>query len=88
MLPESFGGRIIYLLQQYGPSFLKGAGGEPAVKYRGIFINDEWPCMGNWTTRKFGGFNSKMYVHIYELLLRLKANFLWPAMWSSFVGLQ
>ena len=26
MLPESFGGRIIYLLQQYGPSFLKGAG--------------------------------------------------------------
>lgn len=57
--------------------------GEPAVKYRGIFINDEWPCMGNWTTRKFGGFNSKMYVHVYELLLRLKANFLWPAMWSA-----
>ena len=26
MLPESFGGRIIYLLQQYGPSFAKGAG--------------------------------------------------------------
>lgn len=57
--------------------------GEPAVEYRGIFINDEWPCMGNWTTEKFGGFNSKMYVHIYELLLRLKANFLWPAMWSA-----
>lgn len=57
--------------------------GEPAVKYRGIFINDEWPCMGNWTTRKFGGFNSKMYVHVYELLLRLKGNFLWPAMWNS-----
>lgn len=57
--------------------------GEPAVKYRGIFINDEWPCMGNWTTQKFGGFNSKMYVHVYELLLRLKANFLWPAMWNS-----
>ncbi len=57
--------------------------GEPAVKYRGIFINDEWPCMGNWTTEKFGGFNSKMYVHMYELLLRLKANFLWPAMWDA-----
>lgn len=57
--------------------------GEPAVKYRGIFINDEWPCMGGWTTEKFGGFNSKMYVHVYELLLRLKANFLWPAMWSA-----
>lgn len=57
--------------------------GEPKVKYRGIFINDEWPCMGRWTTEKFGGFNSKMYVHLYELLLRLKANFLWPAMWSA-----
>lgn len=57
--------------------------GEPAVKYRGIFINDEWPCMGGWTTEKFGGFNSRMYVHVYELLLRLKANFLWPAMWSA-----
>lgn len=57
--------------------------GEPAVKYRGIFINDEWPCMGGWTTEKFGGFNSKMYVHLYELLLRLKANFFWPAMWSA-----
>lgn len=57
--------------------------GEPAIQYRGIFINDEWPCMGGWTTEKFGGFNSKMYVHVYELLLRLKANFLWPAMWSA-----
>ncbi len=57
--------------------------GEPAVKYRGIFINDEWPAMGNWTTEKYGGFNSKMYVHVFELLLRLKANFLWPAMWNA-----
>lgn len=57
--------------------------GEPAVKYRGIFINDEWPCMGNWAQDKFGGFNSKMYAHVFELLLRLKGNFLWPAMWGS-----
>lgn len=57
--------------------------GEPSVKYRGIFINDEWPAMGNWATEKYGGFNSKMYVHVFELLLRLKANFLWPAMWNS-----
>lgn len=57
--------------------------GEPAVKYRGLFINDEWPCLGSWATAKFGGFNSKMYEHVYELLLRLKANFLWPAMWAS-----
>jgi len=57
--------------------------GEPAIKYRGIFINDEWPAMGGWTTEKFGGFNSKMYAHVFELILRLKGNFLWPAMWSA-----
>ena len=57
--------------------------GEPVVQYRGIFINDEWPCMGGWTTERYGGFNSKMYKRVYELLLRLKANFLWPAMWSA-----
>lgn len=55
----------------------------PKVKYRGIFINDEEPSFGQWTRAKFGGFNSKMYSHIFELLLRLKANYLWPAMWSS-----
>ena len=53
------------------------------MKYRGIFINDEWPSFGNWATEKFGGVNSKMYVHLFELLLRLKANYLWPAMWAS-----
>jgi hypothetical protein len=56
--------------------------GSPAVKYRGIFINDEDPAMGSWAREKFGGFNSKMYVHMFELLLRLKANYLWPAMWG------
>lgn len=57
--------------------------GEPKVEYRGIFINDEWPCFGNWCKEKFGGINSKAYVHIFELLLRLKGNFMWPAMWAS-----
>lgn len=57
--------------------------GEPAVEYRGIFINDEWPCFGNWTKEKFGGINSKMYEHLFELILRLKGNFFWPAMWAS-----
>ena len=57
--------------------------GEPAVKYRGIFINDEWPSFGGWASRHFGGINSKMYVKMFELLLRLKANYLWPAMWDS-----
>ncbi len=56
---------------------------EPSVKYRGFFINDEWPCYGNWTNDHFGGFNASMYDHVFELLLRLKGNYLWPAMWSS-----
>lgn len=56
---------------------------EPSVKYRGFFINDEWPCFGNWTMDHFGGFNAKMYDHIFDLLLRLKGNYLWPAMWAS-----
>ena len=55
----------------------------PKVKYRGIFINDEWPSFGTWCTNHFGGINSKAYAHIFELLLRLKANYFWPAMWDS-----
>ena len=57
--------------------------GEPKVAYRGIFINDEWPSFGNWCNEKFGGINSKVYKHVFELLLRLKANYMWPAMWGS-----
>jgi hypothetical protein len=53
----------------------------PAVKYRGIFINDESPAFRNWATEKFGGINHKVYEKICELLLRNKANFLWPSMW-------
>ncbi|ALS99904.1 glycosyl hydrolase 115 family protein [Lacimicrobium alkaliphilum] len=55
----------------------------PKVKYRGIFLNDEHPALSNWTAEKFGGYNSQFYVHVFELLLRLKANFLWPAMWNN-----
>lgn len=55
----------------------------PKVKYRGIFINDEWPSFGGWATAKFGGLNSKMHAHLFELLLRLKANYFWPAMWDT-----
>ena len=58
--------------------------GEPKVKYRGIFINDENPCMQKWARLKFGGMNSKMYSRVYELLLRMKANLLWPGMWGTF----
>lgn len=55
----------------------------PKVKYRGIFINDEWPSFGTWCNNQFGGVNSKIYSKMFELLLRLKANYLWPAMWDS-----
>ena len=56
---------------------------EPSVRFRGFFINDEWPAYGNFTTHNFGGFNAKMYELVFELLLRLKGNYLWPAMWSA-----
>lgn len=56
---------------------------EPSVKYRGFFINDEWPAFGNWCMEKFGGINAKAYRRIFELLLRLKGNYMWPAMWRS-----
>ena len=56
---------------------------EPSVRYRGFFINDEWPCFGNWVNDHFGGFNADAYRHVFEFLLRMKGNYLWPAMWSA-----
>ena len=56
---------------------------EPSIRYRGFFINDEWPAFANWCLKHFGGFNAKAYEHVFELLLRLKGNYLWPAMWSA-----
>ncbi len=55
----------------------------PAVKYRGIFLNDEAPALAGWAREKFGGFNHGFYTNVFELLLRLKANYLWPAMWDN-----
>lgn len=55
----------------------------PKVKYRGIFINDEAPALSNWSKEKFGGFNHTFYEKVFELMLRLKANYLWPAMWGN-----
>ncbi|MCJ8165326.1 glycosyl hydrolase 115 family protein [Pontibacter sp. E15-1] len=57
--------------------------GEPAVKYRGFFINDEAPALSGWSKEQFGGFNHKFYDKVFELLLRMKGNYLWPAMWGS-----
>ncbi|GAB3051337.1 glycosyl hydrolase 115 family protein [Stenotrophomonas tumulicola] len=53
----------------------------PKVKYRGFFINDEDPAFNTWARKRFGGINADMYAHVFELLLRLKGNYLWPAMW-------
>jgi hypothetical protein len=55
----------------------------PQVKYRGIFINDEAPALSGWSREKFGGFNSKFYEKVFELILRHKGNYLWPAMWGN-----
>jgi hypothetical protein len=65
--------------------------GTPAVKYRGIFINDENPALGTWAPAFFGpgkapgfegGFNAAFYAKVFEVMLRLKANYLWPAVWG------
>jgi hypothetical protein len=66
--------------------------GEPAVRYRGIFLNDENPDLTRWVREKYGsapGYSSaanyghEFYARIFELILRLKGNYLWPAMWSN-----
>lgn len=57
--------------------------GEPAVRYRGIFLNDEEPSLGGWARMTFGGFNHQFYEKVFELVLRLRGNFMWPAMWGS-----
>ena len=58
--------------------------GPPAVKYRGIFLNDEDWGLRPWAAKSLepetGNIGPKTYAKIFELLLRLKANFLWPAM--------
>lgn len=56
--------------------------GEPKVKYRGIFINDEAPALSGWAFEKYGGFNAKFYDKVFELILRMKGNYLWPSMWG------
>ena len=56
--------------------------GEPTVKYRGFFINDEAPALSGWVAKNYGLFNSQFYEKVFELLLRMKGNYLWPAMWG------
>ncbi|KAH9224014.1 hypothetical protein DL95DRAFT_517290 [Leptodontidium sp. 2 PMI_412] len=58
--------------------------GEPSVRFRGIFINDEAPALTGWVRENFGKYGVEFYKKVFELLLRLKANFLWPAMWPGY----
>ena len=54
----------------------------PQVRYRGIFLNDEDPALGGWMKATYGGPNHQFYERVFELVLRLKGNYLWPAMWG------
>jgi hypothetical protein len=56
---------------------------KPTVQYRGLFLNDEAPVLTNWAKERFGGFNHEFYEKLFELMLRMRANYLWPAMWYS-----
>ncbi|WP_165186417.1 glycosyl hydrolase 115 family protein [Caulobacter soli] len=56
---------------------------KPTVKYRGLFLNDEDPALSGWAKARFGGVNHDFYAKVFELTLRLKGNFLWPAMWGK-----
>lgn len=58
--------------------------GEPAVRWRGLFLNDEMPCLSSWVEHTFGTKygDHRFYEKVYELILRLKGNMLWPAMWG------
>lgn len=55
----------------------------PSVNYRGFFLNDENPSLNGFADSHFGGLNYMFYSHVCELMLRLKGNYLWPAMWSN-----
>jgi len=58
--------------------------GEPSVKYRGIFINDEDFALFPWASKgidkQYNNIGPNTYARVMELLLRLRANTLWPAM--------
>ena len=58
--------------------------GEPAVEFRGLFLNDEAPCLTSWVKNTFGTNygDHRFYEKVFELILRLKGNYLWPAMWG------
>jgi len=46
-------------------------------------LNDEAPSLTGWVNEKFGTYNHQFYEKVFELLQRLKAKYLWPAMWEQ-----
>jgi hypothetical protein len=66
--------------------------GPPSVKYRGIFLNDEAPDLTDWVKGQFGtvpghpgvaNYGRGFYTNLFELMLRIRADYLWPAMWNN-----
>jgi hypothetical protein len=61
----------------------------PSVKYRGFFINDEAPNLTGWANKIYpqspygAPFGAEFYMHVFELILRSRGNYLWPAMWNG-----
>ena len=74
------------VVKKQNVSLAKGTytAGEPAVRYRGIFLNDEAPCLTTWVENTYGTKygDHRFYARVFELILRLRGNFLWPAMWG------
>ena len=74
-------------VEQHARAYIKNGvftDGEPAVEFRGLFLNDEAPCLTSWVKNTWGtGYGDhRFYERVFELILRLKGNFLWPAMWG------
>ncbi len=74
-------------VQSHARAFVKRGvytDGEPAVEFRGIFLNDEAPCLTSWVKNTWGTDygDHRFYEKVFELILRLKGNMMWPAMWG------
>ncbi len=67
--------------QLFAPAGLRIADA-PTVQYRGIFLNDEEPALGGWVRKNYGKFDHRFHARLFELILRLRGNMLWPAMWN------
>ncbi len=74
-------------VEQHAGAYIKKGiytDGEPAVEFRGLFLNDEAPCLTSWVKNTWGTDygDHRFYEKVFELILRLRGNMLWPAMWG------